>query len=71
MQWLLDRSDRPDTVKIEKEGRVYYLPVGRFDNRVDRTTFVREDPAKWSPEDVAALRAGLKEAFDPLVNRDD
>ncbi len=71
MQWLLDRSDRPNTVKIEKEGRVYYLPVGRFDNRVDRTTFVREDPAKWSPENVAALRAGLKEAFDPLVNRDD
>ncbi len=71
MQWLLDQSDRPDTVKVEKDGRVYYLPVGRFDNRQDRTTFVREDPAQWSPEDVAALQAGLKEAFDPLVQGGD
>ncbi len=67
MQWLLDQSDEPDTVRVERDGRVYHLPLGRFDNRVDRTTFIREDPANWSPADVAALQAGLKEAFDPLV----
>jgi len=67
MQWLLDRSDQPNTVTMEGDGRIYHLPVGRFDNRVDRTTFIREDPAQWSADDVAALQAGLKEAFDPLV----
>ncbi len=70
MQWLLDRSDQPHTVKVEKEGKIYHLPVGRFDNRVDRTTFVREDADQWSPADVDALQAGLKEAFDPLVQDD-
>jgi hypothetical protein len=66
--WLLERSDRPDTVRVEAHGRAFHLPVGRFDNRVDKTTFVREDPAAWKPEDVAALRAGLKEAFDHLAH---
>ncbi len=67
MQWLLDQSDQPNTVRTERDGKVYHLPLGRFDNRVDRTTFVREDSSQWSPADVAALQAGLKEAFDPLV----
>jgi len=67
MQWLLDRSDQSDTVTVARDGHTHHLPLGRFDNRVDRTTFIREESAAWSPGDVAALRAGLKEAFDPLV----
>jgi hypothetical protein len=27
---------------------------------------VREDPSTWKDEDVAALRDGMKEAFDHL-----
>ncbi len=68
MQWLLDQSDKKNTVKIKRDDRIYHLPLGRFDNRTDHTTFVREDPENWSPDDVAALQAGLKEAFDPLVH---
>ncbi len=67
MEWLIQRSDRPDTVRIETRGRVFHLPVARFDNRVDKTTFVRADRAQWKPEDVRALHAGLREAFDRLV----
>ena len=66
MGWLLEQSDRDDTVRVEKEGDAYHLPVGRFDNRVDKTTFIREDEQDWADEDVAALKAGMKEAFDQL-----
>jgi hypothetical protein len=67
LAWLLEQSGQPDTLRIAAHGRTFDLPVGRFDNRVDRTTFVREDPARWRPEDVAALQAGLREAFAQLV----
>jgi hypothetical protein len=66
MQWLLDNSDRPHTVKVEREGRTWHLPVGRFDNREDLTTFIRDDLGHWQPADVAKLRAGMEDAFRKL-----
>ena len=67
MEWLIGNSDRPDTVRIESHGSVYHLPVARFDNRVDKTTFVRAEHAAWTPADVAALQGGLAEAFGRLA----
>jgi hypothetical protein len=67
MEWLIQHSDRPDTVKVETRGRVYHLPVARFDNRVDKTTFVRAEPDRWRTEDVKALHAGLAESFKRLL----
>ena len=66
MEWLIMNSGRPDTVKIETRGKTFYLPVARFDNRLDKTTFVRADPSSWKPEDVRALHDGLAEAFARL-----
>lgn len=66
MEYLLGQSDRADTVRVEVRGKTYYLPVGRFDNRVDKTSFIREDIEKWGSEDVDAIRNGLAEAFDHL-----
>ena len=66
LAWLLAQSDRPDTVRIEQDDESFDLPVGRFDNRTDLTTFVREDPSRWSPTDVTALRDGLRDAFAQL-----
>ena len=66
MAHLLETSGRPDTVKISRDGRDYFLPLGRFDNRVDKTTFIREEPATWAEADVQALQAGMREAFDQL-----
>ncbi|HPF70792.1 MAG TPA: hypothetical protein PLQ13_08995 [Candidatus Krumholzibacteria bacterium] len=68
MAWMLEQSDRPDTVRLEKDGAVFHLPLGRFDNRVDKTTFIREDKAAWSAADVAALQAGMRAAFDQLAH---
>ena len=67
MEWLIEQSDRPDTVTVEKDGSRHHLAVGRFDNRRDRTTFVREDRGSWNENDVRALHDGLKEAFDRLA----
>lgn len=67
MDWLITHSGRPDAVKIEARGRSYFLPVARFDNRVDKTSFVRADRNQWKPADVAALHAGLSEALGRLA----
>jgi hypothetical protein len=75
MGWLLEQSDRPGTLRVERtvpeDGRhvakVYHLPVARFDNRRDLTTFVREDQKVWQATDVQAIHSGLKAAFDQLA----
>ena len=74
MAWLMEQSDRPGTIRVERtlqEGdryvtRNYHLPVARLDNRNDLTTFVREDQNLWKAEDVSAIHSGLKTAFDQL-----
>ena len=68
MSYLLETSGRADAVKVERDGQTHFLPVGRFDNRVDKTSFIREEPAQWSESDVAALQAGMREAFDQLAH---
>lgn len=67
MEWLIRQSDRPDTVRIETRGKTFHIPVARFDNRVDKTTFVRADRAAWKPAEAAALHAGLQGAFEKLA----
>jgi hypothetical protein len=68
MEYLLEQSDKPDTVQVDQDGKSHFLPLGRFDNRVDKTSFIREDEDKWSAEDVASLQAGMREAFDQLAH---
>jgi hypothetical protein len=67
MDWLIRGSGRPDAVRVEARGQAYFLPVARFDNRVDKTSFVRADRAQWKPGEVAALHGGLSEAFARLA----
>jgi hypothetical protein len=66
MQWLLDNSGKADTIAIERDGRTWHLPVGRFDNRQDLTTFIRDDLGDWKPADMAKLREGMEAAFKAL-----
>jgi hypothetical protein len=67
MGWLIEQSDRPDTVRVETRGNTFHLPVARFDNRTDLTTFVREDPARWPEASVKAIHAELRRAFAKLA----
>ena len=66
MMWLIERTDRPGTVRVEAHGTVYHLPVAVFDNRVDKTSFLRADPQTWPAEAVALLYRDLKGAFEAL-----
>jgi hypothetical protein len=66
MDHLLQQSGKPNTVRVEAHGKAYQLPVARFDNRVDKTSFIRDDQASWTQEDIAALHSGLTEAFVAL-----
>jgi hypothetical protein len=67
MAYLIEHSDRPDTVRVETRGKTFHLPVARFDNRVDKTSFVRDEHGNWSPGNVHALHEGLREAFARLA----
>jgi hypothetical protein len=67
MSWLMTNSDRPDTVRVEARGSVHYLPAVRFDNRKDKTSFVRAERSAWTTQDITTLHIGLAEGFGRLV----
>ncbi|TPW03124.1 MAG: Uncharacterized protein FD129_3095, partial [bacterium] len=67
MGYLIETSDRPGTVRVETRGRKFYLPVTRFDNRNDLTTFIRDDPSAWPKAKDAAIRAEMKRALDAIA----
>ena len=64
--YLRDSSDKKDTVKVTKDGKDYYLPIGVFDNRDDKTTFLRADHTTWKQEDIDTIANGLKSATDTM-----
>lgn len=79
MEYLIGLSDRPDTIRVERtieqrtesgvvyQNKVFYLPAARFDNRKDKTTFVRAPRDQWAADDVKALHDGLASAFQKLA----
>jgi len=67
VEWLMENSDRPDTIAVSAHGRVFRIPIVRFDNRVDRTSFLRADPAGWDHQLVAALKSSLVDSFGRLA----
>ncbi len=69
MTHLLETSEKPNTVTVKAHGRSFHLPLGRFDNRVDRTTFIRDPQEQWSDDDVQKLQQGMREAFDGIFSQ--
>jgi hypothetical protein len=65
-RWLMSQSQTDDTIEVKSGDRTFELPAAVFDNRGDLTSFLREDPASWSDEDLAGLRAGLAAPFRRL-----
>ncbi len=79
MAYLMDLSDKENTIKVErfveveKEGNLVYdtktwnIPIARFDNRDDLTTFVRKDKSDWNEAEVKAIHEGLSNALTTLA----
>lgn len=66
---LIQASGQPDTVRVEARDKVWHVPIGRFDNRVDKTSFLRTDKADWSPAQVKAIHEGLAGALKRIAER--
>ncbi|MDZ4806353.1 MAG: hypothetical protein SGI90_15960 [Candidatus Eisenbacteria bacterium] len=67
MAHLIETSGEPGTVRVDTRGKSYHLPVTRFDNRNDLTTFIRDDPSAWPAGADAAIRAEMKRALDAIA----
>jgi len=64
---LIASSDKPGTIRVEAHGKVFHLPIGRFDNRVDKTSFLRGDPSEWAEADVKAIHEGIAGAMAQIA----
>ncbi|MBI5480863.1 MAG: hypothetical protein HY906_18535 [Deltaproteobacteria bacterium] len=67
IDWLEQQSGRPGTVTVEASGRTFQVPLARFDNRVDKTSFIRQDAKEWTPAEIAAVHDGLQGALTHLA----
>lgn len=65
IDYLIKSSDKPGFVKVQTAGSVVYVPIAKFDNRGDKTSFIRN--SEWKPEETKALRDGIKQATDELI----
>lgn len=66
MDHLVSVANAKNTIPIEAHGKTYNLPMARFDNRVDKTSFVRNDKSDWETQEVDALHGGLSGALTTL-----
>lgn len=76
MAYLRSLSSRPNSFAVERifeeqgkyRSRTFQLPVAFFDNRQDKTTFVRKDKSQWKQAEIDAIHAELKRAMETLVS---
>jgi hypothetical protein len=66
LPWLIERSGGT-SVRIGEGPDAVDLPVAVFDNREDRTSFLRADPDEWPADAVDDLHGVLRTAFDRLA----
>ncbi|MBP5201278.1 hypothetical protein J6253_00875, partial [bacterium] len=61
-------------VTVKKKGKEVFttkkwnIPVARFDNREDLTTFIRKDPKDWCKEEYKKMYKGLSDAMKTLAD---
>ncbi|MCL5036478.1 MAG: hypothetical protein M1269_05085 [Chloroflexi bacterium] len=65
IDYLLETSGKKNMVKIKTAGGDTFVPLARFDNRVDKTSFIRKK--EWKDEEIKSLHNGLKEAAGKLI----
>jgi hypothetical protein len=63
--WLLE-AGRSSSIDVTVGDDRYSLPTVVFDNRVDHTSFLRDDPSVWGVGEVEVLHEELKRVFARL-----
>ena len=65
MEYLVANS-KPNCDSFEAHGRHWDVPIGIFDNRVDKTSFLRGEPETWDADKVAEVTAAIRRATDNM-----
>lgn len=68
MEYLIANSEVKDTLTVHAHDRVYHLPIGVFDNRVDKTSFLRNAPEEWDDALVEEVTKSIRTATDAMFN---
>lgn len=69
MEYLVKTAEVKNTVTVKAHGKTYNVPIGIFDNRVDKTSFLRETPDKWDAEKVKTVTEAIRQATDAMFSR--
>ena len=68
MEYLINNTDVENTVTVKAHGTTYHVPIGVFDNRVDKTSFLRSEPDKWDKDKVAEVTKAIRQATDAMFS---
>ena len=66
MLYLVENSEVKDTITINTHEEKYHLPIGIFDNRVDKTTTLRQSPDKWDAKLVEEVTLAINNATNTM-----
>lgn len=66
MEYLMKTSEVKNTITVKAHNKTYHLPIGVFDNRVDKTSFLREEKSKWDVTLVEEVTQAIKLATDTM-----
>ena len=66
MQYLREHSEVENTITVKRDGKTFNVPIGVFDNRVDKTSFLRGDVENWDPEKVEEMTNAIRQATDAM-----
>ncbi len=65
MEYMRAHS-KENCVSFEAHGRHWDIPIGVFDNRVDKTSFLRAEPEAWDAEKVEDVTCAIRAATDAM-----
>ena len=68
MEYHIKTSEVENTVTVNAHGKTYHVPIGVFDNRVDKTSFLRGEPETWAADKVEDVTRAIRAATDNMFS---